>query len=483
MKQNFTNLVSIAFVGGLVGRGLRYGFNIVIARGLGPDALGVVAFGLVVMKAISVVTRMGLDQAAQKYIPIYLSEEEPALVSGTTLLCIGLPTLVGAAISGSIYLQRRTISNVLGTDLGVTTQLFLVGVPLFSTMMVAATATRGFKETKYYVYTREIGQSIVAFVLAVVGAYVLSDVQAVIFGYLISLGFGAVLAISFLSYQGAFSFDVRPSVPLREVLGFALPLTIAAVTLYLVTWTDILMLGLFRTPTEVGWYQAAYQTSVLLSVVLQATFSIFPTLASDLYHTDQHERLGQIYTVVTKWVVALTLFGFLFLLVFLESILGIFGTTIRAAETALSILAVGQLAAALVGPAGLLLTMSEYERLQMVNSVLVSLLNIALNYILIQEFGIVGAAIATGVSFIVLNVLRLVQTWYLLGIQPYSRDYWRGLAAVAGAFPIMLLGQTIPLPTVLRVLLTGVVSTTVFAALVWYFGFSDEDVLLLESLE
>lgn len=483
MKQSFTNLVSIAFVGGLVGRGLRYGFNIVIARGLGPEALGLVAFGLVVMKAISVVTQMGLDQAAQKYIPIYLSDERPALVSGTALLCIGLPTFVGAAISSIIYLQRKTLSQLWGTDFGATTQLFLIGVPLFSTMMVAATATRGFKETKYYIYTREIGQSIVAFILAVVGAYLLSDVQAVIFGYLISLGLGAILAISFLSYQGAFSLNVRPTVPTREVLGFALPLTIVAVTLYLVTWTDILMLGLFRRPTEVGWYQAAYQTSVILSVVLQATFSIFPTLASDLYHTDQNERLERIYTVVTKWVVTLTLFGFLFLLVFLQEILGIFGTTIQAAETALTILAFGQLVAALVGPAGTLLTMSEYERLQMVNSVLISILNIVLNYILIQEFGIVGAAIATATSFLALSILRLIQTWYLLGIQPYSRNYWRGLVAVSGAFPIMLLGQAMPLPIILRVLLTGAVSTGILVALVWYFGFSDEDFLLFESLE
>jgi O-antigen/teichoic acid export membrane protein len=483
MKRSFTNLVSVAFVGGLVGRGLRYGFNIVIARGLGPDALGLVAFGLVVMKALSVVTRMGLDQAAQKYVPVYLSDEKPALVSGTTLLCIGLPALVGTAFAGLTYLWRETIGRVLGTDLGPTTQLFLVGVPLFSTMMVSATATRGFKETKYFVYTREIGQSTVAFALAVVGAYLLSDVQAVVVGYLVSLVFGTVLAVSFLSYQGAFSLDVWPDVPTREVLGFALPLTVAAVTLYLVTWTDVLMLGVLRTPTEVGWYQAAYQTSVLLSVVLQATFSIFPTLASDLYHADQHERLGRIYTVVTKWVVALTLFGFLFLLVFLDAILGVFGPTIRAAETALAVLAVGQLTAALVGPAGFLLTMSEYERLQMVNSVLVSVLNVALNYVLIQAFGIVGAAIATGVSFVVLNGLRLVQTWYLLGVQPYSRDYWRGLVAVGGAVPIMLLGQAAPLPTILRVLLTGLVSTGVFAALVWYLGLSDEDVILLESLK
>jgi len=483
MKQNFTNLVSIAFVGGLVGRGLRYGFNIVIARGLGPDALGLVAFGLVVMKAISVVSQMGLDQAAQKYIPIYLSEKEPELVSGTALLCIGLPLIVGTAISVGIYLQREALARALGTEFGSVTQLFLVGVPLFSAMMVGATATRGFKETKYYVYTREIGQSIVAFVLAIIGAYLLSDVQAVILGYLFSLGFGATLAAVFLSHQGAFSLNIRPRLPFREVLTFALPLTITAVTLYLVTWTDILMLGFFRSPTEVGWYQAAYQTSVLLSVVLQATYSIFPTVASDLYHSDQHQRLKRIYTVVTKWVVSLTLFGFLFLFVFLEEILGIFGPTIPAAETSLAILALGQLIAALVGPAGLLLTMSEFERLQTINSVVVALLNAGLNFVLIQEFGIIGAAIATGVSFVVLNVLRLAQTWYLLDIQPYSLTYWRSLVAVVGALPVMVLGNTVPIPAFLRVVLTGIVSTGVFASLVWYLGFSDEDRLLLESLD
>ncbi|WP_152042438.1 flippase [Salinigranum salinum] len=483
MRQNITNLVSIAFVGGMVGKGLRYGINVVVARGLGAEALGLFAFGTVLMKAVSVVSQLGLDRAAQKYIPIYVADDRPALVSGTVVICLGVPFVLGTVVAALLHSQWHVLDGVLQSGFGSTAKLFLVGVPLFSAMMVGATATRGFKETKYYVYVRDVGQSVVAFVLVAVGAFVLADVETVVAGYLVSIVVGVVLAVYYLARQGALSLDVRPSLPYREVLGFALPLTVAAVTLYLITWTDILMLGVFTTPAEVGWYQAAYQTSVLLAVVLQATYSIFPALASELYHSGRHDRLGRVYTAVTKWVATLTLFGFAFLFVFLDEILGLFGTAIPAAKSALLVLALGQVTAAVVGPAGYLLTMSEYERLQMVNSVVVSVANVGLNYVLIQAYGIVGAAAATGVSFVVLNALRLVQTWYLLNLQPYSRGYWRGLVAVCGAVPAMLLGRTLPLPGVVRVVVTGVAATAVFGAIVWRLGLTDQDYLLLESLE
>jgi len=483
MRQNITNLVSIAFVGGIIGKGFRYGINVVIARGLGAEALGLFAFGTVLMKAISVVSRMGLDRAAQKYIPIYVSDDCPALVSGTTLLCLGVPFAVGTIAAVLLYSQWHLLDQVLQSGFSLTTRIFLVGIPVFSVMMVGATATRGFKQTKYYVYVRDVGQSVAAFVLVGVGAFVLTDVKAVVVGYLISIGVGVVLAIYFLSRQGALSLDVRPKIQYKEVLGFALPLTVAAVTLYLITWTDILMLGVFAAPVEVGWYQAAYQTSVLLGVVLQATHSIFPALASELYHSDRHDRLARFYTAVTKWVATLTLFGFAFLFVFLDEILGIFGTAIPEAESALLILALGQVTAAVVGPAGYLLIMSEYERLQMVNSVVVSVANVGLNYVLIQDYGIIGAAVATGVSFVALNTLRLVQTWYLLDLQPYSRQYWRGLVAVCGAIPAMLLGRALPLPDIARVVVTGITAAAVFGTIVWYLGLTDLDYLLLESVE
>ena len=52
MRQNITKLASIALVGGLIGRGLRYTLNIIISRGLGAEALGLFAFGILTSSQI-----------------------------------------------------------------------------------------------------------------------------------------------------------------------------------------------------------------------------------------------------------------------------------------------------------------------------------------------------------------------------------------------------------------------------------------------
>lgn len=481
MKNSITQLVSIAFVGGLLGRGLRYGINVVIARGLGPEALGLFAFGMVVMKASAVVSQLGLDRAVQKYVPIYQGDN--SRVTGTILLCVGVPLLSGILVSSALYLFQERINDFSSVGLESANRLFVLGIPLFATMMVGIAATKGFKETRYEVYTRDIGQSVVALVLVTLGAYVFQDFYIVVVGYLVSLLVGTFLVVGFLLRRTELSLNQKPTFEVREILTFSLPLTLAAVSLYLVSWTDILMLGAFVDPTQLGWYQAAFQTSVLLAVVLQAGNSIFPAVAADLYHDGRLERLSRIYTSVTKWIAYLTVLGYVFLLVYAEEILSIFGTATPTAETALLVLGLGQVFATITGPVGFLLTMSGHERLQTANAVVTSILNVVLNYVLIQQLGITGAALATGISFALLNLFRLIESWHLLGIQPYSTDYWKGTVAIVATVPIMMYGHTLPLAGIAKVFFVGTISLGAFAVLVWSFGFDESDQTLVESLD
>lgn len=483
MRDSITKLVSIAFLGGLIGRGLRYGFNVIIARGLGFEALGLFAFGMVVMKAGGVFARVGLDSAAQKYIPIYQSEDDPARVSGTVILCFAVPLLFGGVLAAALYFSRDYIAQFTGTAISSTTQLFLIGIPLFAAMMVGVNATYGLKETKYSVYIRDFGQSVVAIVLMAIGAFVLANIDAVIIGYIGSMLAGVGLAAIFLTREGALRFDVRPIFEWREIFAFSLPLTLAASIQYLVSWTDIFVLGVFVSPGPIGQYQAAYQTSVLLVVVLQATNSIFPPIAADLYNAGRQERLNRVYTAVTRWVTYFTVLGFAFVVIYVDDILSIFGETTQSAQIALVILALGQTLNSIVGPTGFLLIMSEHERLQLVNNLVAALVNIALNIVLIQMYGIIGAAAATAFSLALMNVLRLIEVWYLLGIQPYSWRYWKGLVAVGCALPVMALGRGLPLAGPVRVVLVGAGAFAVFVALVWLLGFDDIDRTLIETVE
>lgn len=482
MRNSITKLVSIAFLGGLIGRGLRYGFNIVIARGLGLEALGLFAFGMVVMKGCGVFARIGLDSATQKYVPIYRSENDAARVSGTVIMGLVVPLLVGGALAMILYVGRGFIAQLTGTELGLTVQLFILGIPLVAAMMVGVNATYGLKETKYSVYIRDFGQSVVALVLIVIGAFVISDLNAVIIGYLISMLVGVGLAVFFLHREGALRFDVRPVFEYRTILAFSLPVTFAASIQYFFSWTDILVLGIFVPPRPIGEYQAAYQTSVLLLIVLQSANSIFAPMVADLHNTGQHQRLDQIYTAVTKWITYLTVFGLVFLIFYAPEILGLFGTTARSAQLVLIILGIGQTLTVVTGPTGYLLMMSGYEKLQIVNSTIAFLLNLVLNIVLIQEYSIIGAAVATGFSLTLLNALRLIEVRYLLGVQPYSRSYWKGAIAIGCVLPVLVIGRDLPLTGLIRLVSVGTIAVIVFATSIWMLGFDKVDKTLIESI-
>jgi len=222
---------------------------------------------------------------------------------------------------------------------------------------------------------------------------------------------------------------------------------------------------------------------VLLIIVLQSANSIFPSIAADLHDSGEHERLNRVYTAVTKWVTYLTVLGLAFVLIYNTEILSIFGTTVQSAQTVLMLLAVGQTINAAVGPTGFLLIMTGHERLQVVNNVIVAILNLILNLVLIQQYGIIGAAGATTFSLVILNLLRLAEVWYLLKLQPYSRNYLKGAIAIGGAVLVLLLGRTVPVADLLRMVGAGFIALCAFTVLVWVIGLDETDEVLIEAVE
>jgi O-antigen/teichoic acid export membrane protein len=56
--------------------------------------------------------------------------------------------------------------------------------------------------------------------------------------------------------------------------------------------------------------------------------------------------------------------------------------------------------------------------------------NAVLNVLLIPRLGIVGAALATGISLVVVNLLKTAQVYHEFRIHPYSWDYLGNAAVV-----------------------------------------------------
>lgn len=261
-------------------------------------------------------------------------------------------------------------------------------------------------------------------------------------------------------------------------MTISLPLLISSASQYLVSWTDILMLGTLTNATEVGYYQTAFLYSVILLLFIQSINSIFPSVAAGLYETNEIDELERIYSVTTKWGIYLTAIAEFVVISFPDALLSLFGDEFSAATTTLSILVVGRILRTFSGSSSYVLSMSKYERFEAINTLLFGIINVVLNFYLIQKFGINGAAIATSISLVGMNISRLIQVQHLIGIHPFHTGYIKGiLLLLVMGICIHFVGnvaQNLQIAVV-----TGACGLVFFMIFMYLLGFDEEDKRLL----
>jgi O-antigen/teichoic acid export membrane protein len=281
---------------------------------------------------------------------------------------------------------------------------------------------------------------------------------------------------------GGFPSLRGPSFDLVEIYSYSASVVLIAASNQLIVWTDILFLSVFVSAGAVGHYQAAYQTSALLTFALVSANTVFPPLASEFCNQGETEMLRELYEVVTKWIVLVTTYAMAFVIVFASDLLSLFGMGFATAQSVLVLLAVSQGVVAAVGPVGYLLSMSEYERVEMINTIVAGLVNVVLNFLLIQRYGILGAAVATGISLALVNGLGLIEIRSIFGFNPFSRLSPQAIAPVGGAIVLMVAISYIDAQPLLRLLIGGTCSLVIFGLLASKYAFGPEDSLLFNAL-
>ena len=175
---------------------------------------------------------------------------------------------------------------------------------------------------------------------------------------------------------------------------------------------------------RVGIYNVALPTSRLITAATKSIAVLFVPVASELDARGKEQELISIYKAVTKWVLSLALPGFLLMALFSESILMImFGAEYVGGATALSILAFALIISSVLGPANYVLQTYGKTRIVMKGYFIDAGVNFILNLLLIPLYGINGAAIATGFSFVLVSVIYLVSVWQIGKIQPFRLNH------------------------------------------------------------
>lgn len=203
--------------------------------------------------------------------------------------------------------------------------------------------------------------------------------------------------------------NIAPVYHARKWIGSALPLAFVAGMSVINTQADLIMLGVFMTPADVGIYRIAVQGSTLVSFSVGAIAAVSMPYYAQFYACGEMSRLQRLATAGARVMTATAIPIMLIFVFFGEPILHfVFGVEYISAYPALAILSVSHVVHAGFGILGPLLNMAGHERIAAIGIACAAACNIILNYLLIPLYGLIGAAAATGATLLIWNIAL----WY-----------------------------------------------------------------------
>ena len=430
-----------AFVGQSIGKGINFLLQILLARVLRTGDYGLYALGHNVLGVTQTLSMLGLHNGVVRFGSMYRGQGDRSRLKGTCLATLTVSLNAALVVSALLFLFSDLIATRIFNEpaLASVLRVFSVSLPFYTLMTAAAHSARAFRRMEYDVGVQNVFHPLTNLIAVGVVFLLGFRLMGAVYGFLISSASAAGLGIYLLSrvFPDLIS-DIKPNYELRRLLSYSLTVLLVGVSHLLLVRTDRIVLGIFSVAKDVGIYNAAMVVGAQTAVFLGAFNAIFSPIIASLYHQDHMAQLGNLFKITTKWIFGLTLPTFLIFVLFSKQIMGLFGAEFPRGWVILVILASAQFLNASAGSVGFLLTMTGRHRTELVNSLVLGGLNVLLSIILVQKHGILGVALATGLSLVLINITRLVEVHYLYHIHPYNASYWKPimagvLATVAGA--------------------------------------------------
>ena len=479
---------AIVFAGLLFKQGSRFVIGVLQSRLLGAEKLGMCHLALTAAMVTASIAMLGLTSALVRYVSVSVGRRDTAGLWGTLQVGLGLPAIVSVSAGVGLFALAGPIAEHVFREPRLVPLLRMISlaVPFFALGEAASAATRGFKKMQYTSITRNIAQPMVRLVLLVVLAITvgLNPARA-----LTAFTVGVIVAAVMLLYYLNRLFPLRRPLregrrDTREMLGFALPVYLSGLIDTFGGNVKTVLLGALNTVKSVGIFVVADQVNVIGKLFHGSITAASAPIVSELHDRGEQEQLGRFYQTVTKWTFTLNLPLFLVVLLFPVPILSIFGKSFTSGATALVILAWANLVNTGTGICGLIVDMTGNTTLKLVNSLVTLALAIGLEFLLIPRWGLIGVAVSSVFTSVVVNLLRLLEVYFLFRLQPYNRTFLKpvaaGLIAMATAWGVR---QVFPIDANLVYTAVNVaILFAVYAGMILILGLSEEDRTVLARL-
>lgn len=417
LKKSFSSTF-VKVAGMIVGLGV----SIFLGRTIGADGLGIINLSNRIVNIVIIIGLLGMRQVIIKEVAIAHNKNDFKHIGDVMYTAYWLNGGITLALSIILILLSPWLSNHVFHELRLTYPLMialLVMTPqVFSRIFSSALVGFG-KIWQSNLVEQTLSIAITAILIGILLLFKLRiSINRIAVLYAIGR---LVVTLSVGTYwQTLYKKKTKPRLITYKLTRTSLPLFWVTITTIILSNISIIFLGWLGNVKQVGLFTVASQIALITSFFLQVTEASISSKIAALYENKRIDEMTKMVQRVTKMLIMIGVIQVVILVIGGNFVLSLWGKPFQQVYTILIILSIGQLFNIGTGAAGTLLVMCGYEKTQKKISLMFVPLSLIANYLSIRYYGIYGAAIATSLTIIGINITRLIAAKIKTGVSTIS---------------------------------------------------------------
>jgi O-antigen/teichoic acid export membrane protein len=389
--------------------------SIIVARFYGAKMLGIVAVLHTFYMLANILVSMGTNTSILRLIPEHVTKYSFSSALQVYRKIQFLVIIIALLFSIFIYNTSGLIANFVFSKPNLTfyfnlASLFLV---FYSLMVLSNSAIRGLKLIRIFSVLTLLPNAFNLIIL-VLCIFVFSNKSENIPVFSLLGSFFLTWVLSSIILEISFRKKIRPNDivkpnTIKEILVLSAPMLLSTSMTFVISQTGIIMIGIYKTEDEVGYYSLAIKLATLTTFLLSAVNKIAAPKFSELYYSGKIDELFYVAKKSSKlifWISSPLLFILLFKGRYILS--AIYGEEFTIAYVSMAFLVIGQFFNAMAGSNDIFMNMTGDQKTFSRTIMVAAAINVIINMVLVPGIGISGAAIASMLSLVFWNSFTLI---------------------------------------------------------------------------
>jgi len=488
MEKNYTKFAvkgTATILGiSLIAAFLGYLVRLILARNLTIEEFGLFYAVFAFLAFLTIFKTFGFDRSLIKFIPEFHHNNRNDFIKSSMIYVSTLLLITNTVVIILVYLLANYLSIHFFHDPRAGIILKLMAIAFFAETFVVVIkySFQGFQKMALFSVMDAVRMLLILIIISIgfkMNYGLFSPVAAyIIIPFILLFAFGFILFENVFPKFSESKFVIDKGL-LKKISKFSAFIMLASPGGMILGYTDSILLTFFSGLTAVGLYNIALPTSKILLYFPNAFGNVLLPLTSELW-TKKKEVLLKAgieslykYSMIITIPLAFIMFSFADL-----GIIVLFGKKYILAKTTMQILTIGMIFATIHAVHSNFFQGIGKPQIHSKIIYTAAIFNLVGNLILIPRLGIIGAAITTSASYMIMMLVGLVKISKFVKIQFPVQTWIKTLfAGLIFTITISFLKKIIFLNVWLEIVIVLVLSGVIYIALLFLLRIIDTNEL------